>query len=100
MPKEVQGFTGNGVDSEFASYSKEGFVGSLIASWFDGLTLEDKVGLVEDPQEVGVWTCEFKPGLDEARCFTEAYEGVVTVEGLKTVEEMAAFGDEFLSLWK
>jgi len=84
----------------FAYYSQEGSLDAVDASWIDGFTLEDTTALMIDPQEFGDWICELDPDLGIARCSSEAYAGVVSLTGLDDAAELAAFGDEFLSLWK
>ena len=101
MPKRVADFESlTEPETGFAYYSKQEYTDTVTAFWSAFQTLEDTVSFMDAPEEIGDWTCELDDALNMATCVTEVYGGVVELDGYEDSAQLAAFGDEFLGLWK
>ncbi|MCC2594007.1 hypothetical protein LKO27_11385 [Tessaracoccus sp. OS52] len=95
MPSQVGEYTPvSEPESEFAMYSSPD--GVVIFTMFIPDVQRDMTMTGMETTTVGQWLCTAKEG--EEACAAEVYDGTLLLGG-GTVEEMVAFGDEFLTLW-
>jgi len=101
MPTTVGEYSSLGdPETTFSLYQTSDMSKSIVVIYTDFLEVDEFVGELSNPEEFGDWTCGVEPDTETAVCVGAAYDGVVSLTGNGDGTSMAAFGDEFLSLWK
>lgn len=112
MPLQVGEFATEEPNSNYNMYMTEDFR-VVIVMHEPAVSTETLTGEVTDPQTIGSWTCGTGFELEGLGCVTDAHGGYVlvsgatdgyggydAVKGVTDANELAAWGDQFLALWK
>lgn len=99
MPGTVGDYSSlGGPEPDFTMYMSKDMSTAIIAVHLESVGVDDYVSQLPDPRQVGNWTCGQET--DATICVADAHGGIVAITGQTTVDEVAAWGDEFTALWK
>lgn len=84
---------------ELGFYASDDGAVLIVAAWYGGVTAESQVPVYEGIVQHGRWFCGLSPGITEYLCLTDAHTGLVVIASHPDGATLAAWGDEFLTLW-
>lgn len=101
MPAKVKDMEATGKSEVMAVYRNADGTKVILAS-HTPLEVSYSVEQFIDPIKIGQWTCGTTPEVDPDTkfCAAAAYGGTAMIGGLDDMNELAAWGDEFLAKWK
>ncbi|MGV8845886.1 hypothetical protein [Tessaracoccus sp.] len=100
MPEGVGDYTAQGgAAAELTVYMNEDLV-TVVAIHGKTGTIPGLVAGLNAPQVIGVWTCGVDPDSALDICLGDVQGGVLSLGGNLDANSIAAFGDEFVKLWK